>query len=57
MPSLSDESYYDIDLLAHVAFINYTDNKKYKLINDNATLRMKNEDMQTKVFDPIVGRV
>lgn len=57
MPNSTYDSYYDIDLPGQSSVINFTGSKKYILINDNTTLRMRNIDMQTEVFDPIVKRI
>lgn len=56
MPNYTSETYFNIDLPGQ-GIINFNQAKNYTLINDNTTLRMKNDDMKNIVFDPIVTKI
>ncbi|KAI7894682.1 uncharacterized protein EV154DRAFT_69463 [Mucor mucedo] len=56
MPSSQGDSYYDINL-PEKGIVDFTENSTYKLANGNRTLKMKNQDMKEKIFDPVVDRI
>ncbi|KAG2198328.1 hypothetical protein INT47_003041 [Mucor saturninus] len=55
MPNLQDDSYYDINLPGK-GILNFTGDSN-SMANGNKTLKMKNQDMKEKIFDPIIYRI
>ncbi|KAG2203812.1 hypothetical protein INT47_012745 [Mucor saturninus] len=56
MPNLRGGSYYGINLPAK-GIRNFTGNSTYRMTNGNRTLKMKNQDMKEKIFDPVIDRI
>ncbi|KAG2203811.1 hypothetical protein INT47_012744 [Mucor saturninus] len=54
--NLQDDTYYHINL-PEDRVLNFTGDSTYTMINENKTLKMKNQDMKEKIFDPIVDRI
>ncbi|KAI7890071.1 uncharacterized protein EV154DRAFT_422635 [Mucor mucedo] len=56
MPNFQGDSCYDINLPGK-GIINLTRDSTYRMANGNKTLKMRNQDMKEKIFDPIVNRI
>ncbi|KAG2198326.1 hypothetical protein INT47_003039 [Mucor saturninus] len=56
MPDLEGDSFYDISLPGKDV-LNFSSSSKYRMADNNRTLKMKNQDMKEIVFDPIVKRI
>ncbi|KAI7894669.1 uncharacterized protein EV154DRAFT_599767 [Mucor mucedo] len=56
MPNLRGGSYYCINLPAK-GIRNFTGDSTYRMTNGNRTLKMKNQDMKEKIFDPVIDRI
>ncbi|KAG2208896.1 hypothetical protein INT47_011036 [Mucor saturninus] len=56
MPDLQDSPYCDIKLPGK-GIVNYTMSSNYRLADGNKTLKIKNQEMKKKIFDPVVDRI
>ncbi|KAI7875531.1 uncharacterized protein EV154DRAFT_76114 [Mucor mucedo] len=57
LPNPNHGGHFNIDLPGQKETIHLSKDVNYRLTNDNTTLEMRNDDMKTKVFDPVVERV
>ncbi|KAI7894712.1 uncharacterized protein EV154DRAFT_70479 [Mucor mucedo] len=57
MPYANDNDYHDFDLTDKNSVSVKEGATKYKLVNNNRTLRISNGEIKTKIVDPIVDRV
>ncbi|KAI7875551.1 uncharacterized protein EV154DRAFT_555881 [Mucor mucedo] len=56
LPYLQSDTFYDIRLPGK-SVLNLSNSSKYRMADNNSTLRMNNQEMKDIVFDPIVDRI